>query len=234
MAYGNDDNTITLATFDTIIPNKVFVEMTSITLDQFKILRDGGEYVDEKTGETIFFQGHLFDEVVFDDSIKEFLTLKKKLANYFDEKAIEDIFNYIPPQKTNQIFTPKKVVLDMVDMLEQETPGCFDIPNKTFIDIYMKSGMYISEIVKRLYQSPKLKELYPDNKERLKHIFKEQVYGLAPTEIIYNIAINYILGFDKNVDIKEHNLVLLDSQKYVENGTLEEKLDEVFGKNNLQ
>lgn len=36
MAYG--DNTVTLATFDTIIPDKVFLEVTSITLDQFKYI----------------------------------------------------------------------------------------------------------------------------------------------------------------------------------------------------
>ena len=50
MAYG--DNTVTLATFDTIIPDKVFLEVTSITLDQFKFLRDGGDYVEEETGQT--------------------------------------------------------------------------------------------------------------------------------------------------------------------------------------
>ena len=50
MAYG--DNTVTLATFDTIIPDKVFLEVTSITLDQFKFLCDGGDYVEEETGQT--------------------------------------------------------------------------------------------------------------------------------------------------------------------------------------
>ena len=40
----------------------------------------------------------------------------------------------------------------MVDMLEEENPGCFDMPDKTFIDLYMKSGLYITEIVKRLYK----------------------------------------------------------------------------------
>ena len=99
MAYG--DNTVTLATFDTIIPDKVFLEVTSITLDQFKFLRDGGDYVEEETGQTKHFNGQLFDSVVFDDSVKEFLALKKKLADYFDEKSVEDIFDYIPPQKTN-------------------------------------------------------------------------------------------------------------------------------------
>ena len=91
MAYG--DNTVTLATFDTIIPDKVFLEVTSITLDQFKFLRDGGDYVEEETGQTKHFDGQLFDSVVFDDSVKEFLALKKKLADYFDEKSVEDIFD---------------------------------------------------------------------------------------------------------------------------------------------
>ncbi len=86
---------------------------------------------------------------------------------YFDEKSVEDIFDYIPPQKTNQIFTPKTMVKKMVDMLEQENPGCFDMPDKTFIDPYMKSGLYMTEIVKRLYQSDEMNKQFPDNKERL-------------------------------------------------------------------
>lgn len=226
MAYG--DNTVTLATFDTIIPDKVFLEVTSITLDQFKFLRDGGDYVEEETGQTKHFEGQLFDSVVFDDSVKEFLTLKKKLANYFDEKSIEDIFDYIPPQKTNQIFTPKTMVKKMVDMLEQENPGCFDMPDKTFIDLYMKSGMYITEIVKRLYRSDEMKKQFPDNKERLKHIFEKQVYGLAPTEIIYKIATSYILGFNEDTKDIKHNFRQLDALPYAKTGTLEQMLDELY------
>lgn len=227
MAYGDD--TVTLATFDEVVPNRVFLEVTSITLDQFRFLRDGGKYTDTDTGEEKEFGGNLFDPVVFDDSVKEFLRLKKKLSDYFDEKSIEDIFDYIPPQKTNQIFTPKTMVKKMVDMLEEENPGCFDDPDKTFIDLYMKSGLYITEIVKRLYQSERMKTLFPDSKERLKHIFKKQVYGLAPTEIIYRIALAYILGFDETADITEHNLRQLDALPYAKEGTLSEKLDELFG-----
>ena len=169
MAYGND--TVTLATFDVVIPNPEFLEVTSITLDQFRFLRDGGKYKDAETGEEKEFAGNLFDPVVFDDSVKEFLRLKKKLADYFDEKSIEDIFDYIPPQKTNQIFTPKTMVKKMVDMLETENPGCFDDPDKTFIDLYMKSGIYITEIVKRLYQSERMKEQFLDPKEPTRYIF---------------------------------------------------------------
>ena len=227
MAYGDDS--VTLATFDSVIPNPVFLEVTSITLDQFRFLRDGGEYNDSATGEKSFFAGNLFDQVVFDDSVKEFLRLKKKLADYFDEKSIEDIFDYIPPQKTNQIFTPKTVVEKMVDMLEKENPGCFDDPDKTFIDLYMKSGLYITEIVKRLYRSDAIKAKFPDPKERLRHIFEKQVYGLAPTEIIYRIALAYILGFDETVGIEKHNFKQLDATPYAKDGTLKDKLAELFG-----
>ena len=226
MAYGDDS--VTLATFDRIIPDKVFLEVTSITLKQFRLLRDGGDYVEQETGITKHFEGQLFDAVVFDDSVKEFLALKKKLANYFDENSVEDIFDYIPPQKTNQIFTPKVVVKRMVDMLEEENPGCFDMPDKTFIDLYMKSGLYITEIVKRLYQSEGMKKQFPDNEKRLQHIFEKQVYGLAPTEIIYKIATSYILGFDEDTKDMQHNFRQLDALPYAKDGTLQQALDELY------
>ena len=232
MAYGSDE--VTLQNFDLIIPDDVFEEVTSITKKQFCFLRDGGDYIDEDTKETKYFEGHLFDEVVFNDSIKEFLDLKKRLADYFEEANTEDIFDYIPAQKTNQIYTPKKVVKRMVDMLESENPGCFDDPDKTFIDLYMKSGLYITEIVKRLYNSEKLKELYPNKNDRLIHIFEKQVFGLAPSEIIYKIATSFILGFDEDVIINKHNFVQLDATPYAKDKILAQKLDEIYGKNDMK
>lgn len=227
MAYGNENTT--LENFDTIIPDNVFKEVTSISLEEFRFLRDGGDYKDEKTGKTEHFEGHLFDPIVFNDSIKEFLNLKIKLSNYFDESNTEDIFDYIPPQKTNQIFTPKKVVKKMVDNLEKECPDCFTDPDKTFIDLYMKSGLYITEIVKQLYNNTKLIKIYPNSKDRLKHIFEKQVYGLAPTEIIYRIAISYILGFDNENFIQKHNLKQVDTLPLVQNDNLDKELDKIFG-----
>ena len=226
MAYGNDDTT--LENFDKIIPDEVFKDVTGISLAEFGFLRDGGDYVDPETGETRHFAGHLFDPIVFDDSVKEFLRLKKKLANYFDENSTEDIFDYIPPQKTNQIYTPKKVVTEMVDSLEKECPECFEDSSKTFIDLYMKSGLYVTEIVKRLFRSKTLKREFPDKNDRLKHIFANQVYGLAPTEIIYRIATAYILGFSDEIEIKKHHLRQFDTLPSVQRGTLETDLDEVF------
>ena len=226
----NTDEETTLQNFDQAIPEEVFLEVTSVTKAQFRLLRDGGEFVNEETGKTENSPGCFFDEVVFNDSVKEFMALRKRLANYFEPSNKEDIFNYIPAQRTNQIFTPKEVVRKMVDLLEEENPGCFDDPRKTFADLYMKSGQYITEIVKRLYNSQGLKKAFPDSEKRIRHIFKHQVYGLAPTECIYRISLRYILGFDDTIHIDEadHHLRQADSLPAAKAGTMEEFLDEVF------
>lgn len=214
MAYG--DSSTTLATFDTTIKDSVFKEVTGITLDQFRLLRDTYNF---------------FDATVFDESIQEFLNKRAELANYFDEQQEEDIFDYIPPQQTNQIFTPKRIVKMMVDQMQQENPEDFKNPTKTFADLYMKSGLYIAEIVKRLYVG--LEDKIPDNDIRLKHILENQVYGFAPSEIIYNIARNFIFGFDEDARaIDDSHIVNLDTTPYARgemNMSFEDKCDELFG-----
>lgn len=236
MAYG--DEKTTLANFDKLVPPEVFLEVTmntktgkGVTIDDFRLLRDGGEYTaedDEGNLCTRFFEGHVFDEVVFDDAVQEFMIKRRSLANYFDENQKEDIFNYIPPQRSNLIFTPKQVVTKMVDNLEDENPGCFDDPNKTFADLYLKSGMYLTEIVTRLYQSKKMAALFPDGEERLRHIFEKQVYGCAPSEIIYRICMRYILGFSDTVSIPKHNIRLCDTLASAKEGIMYETLQSLF------
>ena len=241
MAYG-DENT-TLSNFDSLVPADVFWEVTvnpqngvGVSLDQFRMLRDGGDYYqkDEQGNEIRddahkkHFEGHLFDEVVFNDAVGEFMKKRRELADYFDASHKGDIFDYIPPQRTNQIFTPRRVVKDMVDRLEKENPGCFDDPDATFADLYMKSGMYITEIVTRLYQSKRMKALFPNDAERLNHIFAKQVYGCAPTEIIYRICLRYILGFSDEIHIEKNNIKLCDTLQFAKDGTLETELEKIF------
>lgn len=225
MAYG--DNNLTLANFDHYTPVDVFQEVTGITVDQFIFLRDGGEY--EEKGQTHHFAGKLFDEVVFDESVQEFLRKKEELSDYFVENENgEDIFDYIPPQKTNQIYTPKWVVQMMVEDLEKENPGIYDDPTKTFADLYMKSGLYITEIVKKLYNSSEIKKQFPDEKLRIKHILENQVYGCAPTEIIYRIATNFIFG-NLDGEISRKNFIQEDTVPYAKDGTMQDLINQKFG-----
>ena len=90
MAYG--DSSTSLNTFDININGKVFKEVTGITLEQFRSLRDTYQFL---------------ITLSLMNQFKNF-TKREKLANYFDENQEEDIFDYIPHQKTNQIYTPKK------------------------------------------------------------------------------------------------------------------------------
>ena len=217
MAYG--DEQLTLDNFDTYVDEDVFHEVTGITLDQFRYLRDGGDG----------FNGHLFDAPTFNESILEFLRKKAELANYFEDNK-EDIFDYIPPQQTNQIFTPKKVVKRMVVELEKENPDIFDDPTKTYIDLYMKSGLYIAELVKRLYNNESMRKQFPDDAARLKHILENQVYGFAPSAIIYRIATNFIFGpIGDNVSRK--NFVQEDTIPYAKEGRIQDLVELYFEEN---
>lgn len=222
MAYG--DEGLTLANFNDYTPANVFKEVTGITVEQFIFLRDGGTY--EEEGINQHFTGNLFDEVVFNESVQEFLRKKKLLSNYF-EVLEEDIFDYIPPQKTNQIYTPKNVVIRMIKTLEEENPGIYDDSNKTFIDFYMKSGLYITEIVKRLYTSEIIRQEYPDDNQRIQHILENQVYGFAPSEIIYQIATKFIFG-DLDAEISRRNFVQEDTVPYAKKGILQDLIDSSF------
>ncbi len=213
MAYGDED--LTLANFDQYVPPEVFKEVTSITLEEFRLLRDGGELNGEKV------PGHFFDENVFNDSVQEFLQKRRELANYLDPAQIEDIFNYIPYQKTNQVYTPREVAVTMVDAIEAENPGCFDDPTKTFADFYAKSGLFIAELAKRLYSSEAMKRLFPNDKDRITHIFTKQLYAMMPTEILYRIVTAYL--FDRDSELREKaapHFICADSAKAAQAGTL--------------
>lgn len=209
MAYGA--STTELANFDQNIKGDVFKEVTGITLDQFRSLRD---------------TYHFFDETTFNESVQEFLRKRSQLANYFDESQDEDIFDYVPAQKTNQIFTPKRVVKLMLDKLEEEEPNIFKDKNKTFVDLYVKSGLYLTEIIKRLYIG--LEDQIPESNERLTHILENQIYGFAPSNIIYSIAKNFVFSPFPNLD--NSHLKQLDMIPYAKGEKrLDMKFDVVIG-----
>ncbi|MGN1313003.1 MAG: Eco57I restriction-modification methylase domain-containing protein [Candidatus Nanosyncoccaceae bacterium] len=188
------------------------------------MLRDPGDYTGAN-GEAIHFDG-FFDRYVFNAAIREFEDKRQELADYLRDDTREDIFSYIRPLKTNQIFTPRRVVNMMLDMLEENNPGIFENPNLTFADLYVKSGLYLTEIAKRLNRG--LADIIPDREERIKHIFEHQLYGFAPTGIIYNIAHKYIYGNFANVS--DRNFIQKDlTETFKNNQELNMKFDVIVG-----
>ena len=226
MAYGTKDTT--LANFGDTIPDDVFLELTNITKSEFKQLRDGFDYEAEDENGNRYpahFDG-LFNEGVFNSSIQAFEQKQKELAHYYTGDTADDIFEYIPPQANNQIFTPKRVVRLMVDLLEQENPDIFKNTTYTFIDLYMKSGMYLAEIARRIFHHTRAQ--YPSDEACIKHILENQVYGFAPSAILDASTKNYLFGFDENMAIDQKNFVQYDTIKATKTGTLKQLVSSIF------
>ena len=193
------------------------------TKADFIELRDGGDY--EENGKIIHFDG-FFEKYRFNAAIQEFEKKREQLADYLNNTTKEDIFSYIPAQKSNQIFTPREVVNKMLNILEAENPGIFSNPNLTFCDLYVKSGLFLTETAKKLNHG--LVNIIPDERARLKHIFENQLFGFAPTQIIYDIAANYIYGGFP--EISRQNLKKKDlTEQFKKGEPLNMKFDVVIG-----
>lgn len=53
-------------------------------------------------------------------------------------------------KKFGEVFTPEKTVRDMCDMLEAESPGCFE-PGRTFLEPACGDGAFVVEILRRKF-----------------------------------------------------------------------------------
>lgn len=89
-----------------------------------------------------------------------------------------DVLSCLANLSNDEVFTPPEVANAMLDMLPQEL---FSNPNTKFLDPACKSGVFLREIAKRLIDG--LAGQIPDLQERLDHIFHEQLYGIAITEL---------------------------------------------------
>lgn len=54
-------------------------------------------------------------------------------------------------RKFGEVFTPGWVVRDMLDMLEAESPGCFE-PERTFLEPTCGEGAFVVEILRRKFE----------------------------------------------------------------------------------
>ena len=52
-------------------------------------------------------------------------------------------------KQTEEIFTPLNVVMKRLDLFEQQNPGCFTLPEKTFMDNSCGDGAFLSEVLIR-------------------------------------------------------------------------------------
>ena len=89
-----------------------------------------------------------------------------------------DVLSCIANLSNDEVFTPPEVANAMLDLLPQEL---FRDPNTKFLDPACKSGVFLREIAKRLLAG--LEDQIPDLQQRVDHIFHEQLFGIAITEL---------------------------------------------------
>lgn len=100
------------------------------------------------------------------------------MADLFAEIHTPDVLLCLANLSNDEVFTPPDVANQVLDMLPQEL---FRDPNTKFLDPGCKSGVFLREIAKRLIEG--LKDEIPDLQQRIDHIFHEQLYGIAITEL---------------------------------------------------
>ncbi len=98
--------------------------------------------------------------------------------NLFNTVYNPDVLSCLANLSNDEVFTPPDIVNQMLDMLPKEL---FRNPDKTFLDPACKTGVFLREIAKRLIKG--LEPQMPNLQERIDHIFKKQLFGIAITEL---------------------------------------------------
>lgn len=89
-----------------------------------------------------------------------------------------DILDCIANLSNDEVFTPPKLVNEVLDTLP---PEIWHDSKITFLDPACKSGVWLREVTKRLING--LADEIPDLQERIDHILHKQVFGIAITEL---------------------------------------------------
>lgn len=89
-----------------------------------------------------------------------------------------DVLSCIANLSSDEVFTPPQLANRMLDVLPADL---WSNRQATFLDPGCKSGVFLREIVKRLDKG--LEMQFPNRQKRLDHIFKNQVFGLAITDL---------------------------------------------------
>jgi len=103
--------------------------------------------------------------------------------SFADANYNPDVLSCIANLSSDEVFTPPQLVNRILDLLP---PELWSDKTATFLDPGCKSGVFLREIAKRLDKG--LAAQIPDRQTRMNHIFKNQLYGLAITELTALLA----------------------------------------------
>ena len=129
------------------------------------------------------------------------------------EKVVEDkkdfdILNMLNSISNFEVFTPYDVALNMVNLIPNEV---FKDPSSRFLDPAVKSGIFLREIIYKLVEHlPNTKHTdsitgktydLSDPKQRVSHILRNMVYGIAISELTSYVTRRTLYGvMEANTD----------------------------------
>lgn len=142
-------------------------------------------------------------------------------------KETKDILVLFEQLNNHEIFTPPRLAIEILELLPDEV---WIDPSLKFLDPCTKSGVFLREIFYKLYEGLKNKGIYKahdgieydlnNNQERINHILKNMIYGIATSELTGYIARRTLYGvmkantdkqiaalesFSKSKDCKQYN-----------------------------
>lgn len=103
-----------------------------------------------------------------------------------------DVLTCIANLSSDEVFTPPEMVDAMLDLIAEAWAEANDganiwaNPTVTFLDPFVKSGVFLREITRRLTDG--LVTEIPDLQERVDHILTRQVFGIGITELTALLA----------------------------------------------
>ncbi len=89
-----------------------------------------------------------------------------------------DVLTCLANLSSDEVFTPPKLANEILDLLP---PKIWNDKNATFLDPVSKSGVFLREIARRLDAG--LEKEIPNKQKRINHIFENQIFGVAITEL---------------------------------------------------
>jgi len=89
-----------------------------------------------------------------------------------------DVLTCLANLSSDEVFTPPSLVNRILDLLPSDI---WSNKNARFLDPVCKTGVFLREIAKRLDAG--LEKEIPDKNKRINHIFRNQIFGIAITEL---------------------------------------------------
>lgn len=114
--------------------------------------------------------------------------------------------------RTNKIYpTLAHIAEEMVNALPADLWNDPTLPKKRFLDICCKSGIFLIKLRDKLMTAPAMVKAKPDEKERLKYILEDMLYGIAPCKLCEDIS-----RIELYSKVYEHGNIVTIADTYIE------------------